>query len=79
MTEKDRLRLLVEELSDGEAAEALAYLETRHSSTALGLESAEGQRLLHELNAEWAKVPANVSLTDELLDERRLDAQREAG
>ena len=77
MTDKERLRLLVEELSDDEAADALAYIEGRHN----GLpepSASERQRAYETLVEEWSKVPADVSVVDELLAERRAEARREA-
>lgn len=76
MTVKDRLRLLVEALSDDEAADALAYIESRHNG--LPEPSATERKHAYEsLSKEWSKVPADVSLVDELLAERRAEARRE--
>ena len=78
MTVRDRLRLLVEGLSEKEAAAALAFVEAHHA-TPKEPRPGETERLLYELRAEWAVVPSDVSLVDELITERRLEAQREAG
>jgi type IV secretory pathway ATPase VirB11/archaellum biosynthesis ATPase len=76
MTVKDRLRMVVEDLSDDEAAAALAYIEERHGGGRRP-DAAQRQRALARLQAEWAKVPAEVSLVDELLAERREEARRD--
>ena len=78
MTPKDRLRLLIEELSDDEAAGALAYVEAHHNGRPEPTE-ADRERAYERLLAEWAKVPPDVSLVDELIAERRAEARREAG
>ena len=78
MKPKDRLRFLVEELTDDEAADALAYVEAHHNGRPEPTE-AERERAYQRLLAEWAKVPPDVSLVDELIAERRAEARREAG
>jgi hypothetical protein len=80
MTNRERLHLLVDQLSDGEAADALAYLEQRRTGGGAGAGVPSADDLLTMLQEEvLSRVPPEVSLVDELLAERRRDALREAG
>jgi hypothetical protein len=78
VTNRERLHLLVDQPSDGEAAETLAFLEQRPPGGESG-SAAQSSDLLTLLQEEvLARVPPEVSLVDELLGERRRDALREA-
>ncbi len=72
MTDPERLHLLVDQLSDGETSETLAYLEQRRTGGGAGAGVLSANDLLTALQeAVLSRVPPDVSLVDELLAERR--------